>query len=202
MYLEWLEMLAPAIVVTCDLALCSNSVNDQNTSLPRYPQRGEGSFFHELRYTAWMVTIAYLIGRSFHASYLDDRHQKTKPICTPCWSRSRCYGRYSQRCAKLKWILHCIRMIAWWDLPVFHLGEWWCMWMGEEWAPGQAGQRIRKWPIIKGERVHPCIRIHIPVPCPRFICGKVEGPEEIHCIEHLRRDSVSRSTSRTIGNIQ
>jgi len=151
MYLEWLEMLAPAIVVTCDLALCSNSVNDQNTSLPRYPQRGEGSFFHELRYTAWMVAIAILVGISHHASYLHNQTSTRKPktICKPCKSCGGHYGKYNQRYTKLKWIPHCVRMIAWWDSPVVHLGEWWCMWMGEERAPGQAVQKIRKWRIIK-----------------------------------------------------
>ena len=136
---------------------------------------------------------------SFHALHLDDQMSTGKPqtICTPCESCGGQYRRYNQRYAKLKWIPHCIQTIAWWDSPVFHLGEWWCMWMGAEWAPGQAGQKIRMWLIItEGKRIYSCIRIYIPVPCPRFICGKVEGPEKIHCIEHLRRDSVSRSTSR------
>ena len=107
-----------------------------------------------------------------------------------------------QRYAKLNWIPHCIQMIVWWDSPVFHLGEWWCMWMGEEWAPGQAGQKMRWLVIVAGEWVCPCTRIYVPVPCPRFIFGKVEGPEKIHCVEHLRRDSVSRSTSTKIGDVQ
>ena len=43
----------------------------------------------------------------------------------------------------------------------------------------------------QGERAHPCIRIYIPVPCPRFIFGEVEGPEKIHCVEHLRETTLS-----------
>jgi hypothetical protein len=142
---------------------------------------------------------------SFHASYLDDQMNTRKPktICTPCASCSGHYGRYNQRYVMLKWIPHCIQIIAWWDLPVFHLRERWCMCMGEEWAQGQAGQKIRRWLIIiEAERVYPCIRIYIPVPCPRFIFGKVEGPKKIHCVEHLQRGSISRSTSRKIGDIQ
>jgi hypothetical protein len=51
---------------------------------------------------------------SFHASHLDDQMNTGKPktICTPCESCSGHYGIYNQRYAKLKWISHCIQMIA------------------------------------------------------------------------------------------
>jgi hypothetical protein len=63
--------------------------------------------------------------------------------------------------------------------------------MGEERAPGHAGQRMSKCSVInpvnyeKGRELYHFIRIYIPVPRPGFVFDKVESPEKVHCVDHL-----------------
>ena len=53
--------------------------------------------------------------------------------------------------------------------------------LGRERVNGQLSTLRRE-----GRELYHCIRIYIPVPCPRLVFNKVESPEKVHCVEHLR----------------